>query len=194
MLKEVGALTATEESQLREPLPIKLRVVVHRPQTGFHHPVGKREILEVLDSIGPVALYGLHAIELVRAPAGRTGSMPAFGSYYVPGRIVLYEQPMPPWHLHGFTSRRTTRRLEKAGAVLTRLPDIGRTLVDWPEETLHRFMLEQVLLHEIGHHVLQHHKGKRPVRIARTRDHESFADRFAEKHHAALVKRKRQGE
>ena len=40
-------------------------------------------------------------------------------------------------------------------------------------------MLRDVLLHEIGHHVLQHGKGKRGVRIARTRDHEAFATRFA---------------
>jgi RNA-splicing ligase RtcB len=44
---------------------------------------------------------------------------------------------------------------------------------------LKHFMLEGVLLHELGHHVLQHYKGKRPVRIARTRDHEAAAERFA---------------
>jgi hypothetical protein len=52
-------------------------------------------------------------------------------------------------------------------------------------------MLEEVLLHEIGHHVLQHHTGKRPVRIARTRDHEAFAAAFAEKERAVLLKRSR---
>jgi len=71
------------------------------------------------------------------------------------------------------------------------LPDAGATLVDWPETTLRRFMLEEVLLHEIGHHVLQQHTGKRPVRIARTRDHEAFAARFAEKQRAALAKSRR---
>jgi hypothetical protein len=46
-------------------------------------------------------------------------------------------------------------------------------------------MLFDVLLHEIGHHVLQHGKGKRLVRIARTRDHEAFATRFADLYRAA---------
>jgi Zn-dependent peptidase ImmA (M78 family) len=50
-------------------------------------------------------------------------------------------------------------------------------------------MLEEILLHELGHHVLQHEKGKRPERIARTRDHEAFARRFARQLRAALRQR-----
>ena len=53
--------------------------------------------------------------------------------------------------------------------------------MSWPGETLKEFMLLDVLLHEIGHHVLQHYKGKQRVRIARTRDHEAFASAFAER-------------
>lgn len=41
-------------------------------------------------------------------------------------------------------------------------------------------MLCEVLLHEMGHHLLQHHKAKRRVRIARTQDHEAAAERFAQ--------------
>jgi Zn-dependent peptidase ImmA (M78 family) len=40
-------------------------------------------------------------------------------------------------------------------------------------------MLFDVLMHEVGHHLIQHHKGKRQARVARTRDHEAFADAFA---------------
>jgi len=115
--------------------------------------------------------------------------MPATGSYDVPGRIVLYEQPVPPWRMRGMIAPATACRLEKSGAVLTPLPEAGVTLVDWPADTLRRFMLDEVLIHEVGHHVLQHHKGKRPARIARTRDHEASAARFAEKQRAALTKR-----
>jgi hypothetical protein len=95
---------------------------------------------------------------------------------------------MLPWRLCGLLKLDVVRRLESAGAVLTLLKDVGATLVDWPQDTLRRFMLEEVLLHELGHHVLQYHKGKRPERIARTRDHEAFAARFAEKQRAALLK------
>ena len=41
--------------------------------------------------------------------------------------------------------------------------------------------LFDVLMHEIGHHLIQHYKGKRTVRRARTADHEAFADRFAQR-------------
>jgi hypothetical protein len=36
-----------------------------------------------------------------------------------------------------------------------------------------------VLMHEVGHHLIQQYKGKRRARVARTRDHEAFADGFA---------------
>jgi hypothetical protein len=138
-----------------------------------------------LEAIGPVALYGLRSVELARASSAAT-SVPAFGHYFVPGRIVLYEQPLSPWRLPGVLEAATARRLESAGAILTPLPDVSATLVDWPAARLRRFMLEEVLLHEVGHHVLQQHQGKRSVRVARTRDHEAFAARFAEKKRAAL--------
>jgi hypothetical protein len=38
----------------------------------------------------------------------------------------------------------------------------------------------------LGHHVLQQYKGKRPVRIARTRDHEAAAERFASRQRSLL--------
>jgi Zn-dependent peptidase ImmA (M78 family) len=40
-------------------------------------------------------------------------------------------------------------------------------------------MLFDVLMHEVGHHVIQQYKGKRPARVARTKDHEALAERFA---------------
>jgi hypothetical protein len=50
-------------------------------------------------------------------------------------------------------------------------------------------MLEEVLLHELGHHVLQYHKGKRLARIARTKDHETFAALFAKRQKSRLADR-----
>jgi hypothetical protein len=168
---------------------LRLRIVVRQPRKGFHHPAGKQNVLEILAAVGPVAFYGLRSVELARAPSNASTSAPAFGRYRVPGRIVLFEQPFPPWRLPGLLKVEVARRLERAGAVLSPLADVGATLVDWPQTSLRRFMLEEVLLHELGHHVLQHHKGKRPERIARTRDHEAFAARFAENQRSALRKR-----
>jgi len=161
---------------------------VRKSRPGFHHPADKQDVLEVLKAVGPVAFYGLRSIEFARSPANGSISTLVLGRYCLPGRIILFEQPLPPWRLSGLLKGDVVRRLERAHAVVTRLRDVGATLVHWPHDTLRRFMLEEVLLHELGHHELQHHKGKRPVRVARTRDHESFAARFAEKHRLALTK------
>ena len=166
---------------------MRVRIVVRESRHGFHHPADKQDVLDMLKAVGPAAFYGLRSIELARSPSNAS-IMPVFGRYCVPGRIILFEQPLQPWRLSGLLKGSVTRRLERAGAVVTRLTDVGATLVLWPHDTLRRFMLEEVLLHELGHHVLQHHKGKRPVRVARARDHESFAARFAEKQRLALMK------
>jgi hypothetical protein len=164
-----------------------IRIVVSKPQPGFHHPASKREVLSMLKSIGPSASYGLRSIEL-KGSALATNSRPVFGRYCVPGRIILFAQPAGQWRVNGVLKADLVRQMERAGARLTRLADIGVTLVDWAPGALKRFMLEEVLLHELGHHVLQHYKGKRRARVARTRDHEAFAARFAEKQGETLKK------
>lgn len=57
----------------------------------------------------------------------------------------------------------------------------------WPADTLRGFMLLDVFLHELGHHLAQQYSGKRSARIARTREHESLAERFAARCRAELV-------
>src|SRR5262249_30067183 len=98
-----------------------------------------------------------------------------------------FEQRLPPWRIAGILKPEFARRFKRAGASVTLLADVSATRVDWPGNTLRRFMVEDVFLHELGHHVLQHYKGKRSARIARTRDHETFARRFADQHRS-LVK------
>jgi len=184
----MGAIGRLDGRQTRMKFQLRPRIIIRDPQAGFHHAATKQDVIEVLEEIGPVALYGLRLIELSRAPSGHPSAVPTFGQYHVPGRILIYEQPLPPWRLPGVPPAGIARQLENAGAVLTLLPDVGATLVDWPDGMLRRFILEEVLLHELGHHVLQQHKGKRLRRIARTRDHEAFAARFAQQQRAALLK------
>src|SRR5947199_189734 len=81
--------------------------------------------------------------------------------------------------------------LSRRRALCPQLTAVCVTSVGWPKAMLQRFMLEEGLLHELGHHLLQHYKGKRPVRIARARDHEAFAARFAEKQRTALRRGRR---
>lgn len=159
------------------------RIVVGRAGEGRHHPAGKAEIAAVLRYFGEACVYGIRSIELRRGAPDRQGLH--FGRLVVPGRILLDDLPLPPWHLPGRLRRSEMARLERAGAAVERRD--GATLVAWPGETLRDFVLFDVLMHEIGHHLLQHHKGKRTARVARTRDHEAFARRFAERCRAAFT-------
>ena len=182
-LKTFGVLVSEnryDSTNIRRP-----RIIVRRARPGYHHPLSKRDILKLLDLVGSVAVYGLRCIELRHSTVTPSCRAQAFGHYQVPGKIVLYEQPLSPWRLPKLAPK-TIRQLQAAGATIITLPHAGATLVDWPGKTLHRFMLEQVLLHEIGHHVLQYHKGKRLIRIARSRDHEAFAAQFVRKQQRAL--------
>lgn len=155
-----------------------LRIHLIAPRPGFHHPARPQELRRLLDCVGPEARYGLRSIELRQAPTRRHGASPLFGRLDVPGRIVLYEQPIPPWRISGFLADGDARRMTDAGATVERLRTIEATMVHWPDHALYRFMLIEVFLHELGHHVFQHYSGKRPTRQARTRDHEAFAQGY----------------
>lgn len=174
-LKQAGVVTApaVRQSDLEWSLP---RIVERRPRTGRHHPASIADIERVLRRFGEECVYGIRSVELAHRPE-RGGAL-RFGRLAVPGRIVLYDQAVPPWHLPGGLRDDAQRRLVAAGAVLHPLGPAG-LVVEWRGASLRDFMLFDVLMHEIGHHRLQHHKGKRPVRIARTADHEAFADAFA---------------
>lgn len=179
-LKELG-IVVPDSSQERPPEWSLPRIVEKRPRSGCFHPAGKRDVARVLRFFGEECSYGVRSIELRQGSA--EGSELELGRLFVPGRIVLYDQRPSPWRLRGSTEEQALR-LERAGAELERLEG-GGLVVSWPEATLKAFMLFDVLMHEIGHHLLQHHKGKRSARIARTRDHEAYADAFALKCRAA---------
>jgi hypothetical protein len=150
------------------PLP---RVRIHRPRKGYAHPASSAEIAALLRCVGEVGTYGLRAIELRQGPALR-----------VPGTVVLYDQPPSPWWLVGRLPQGEQARLRRAGATVEEWDGGRLTVVTWPGGTLRDFMLFDVLLHEIGHHLVQQYTGKRRGRVARTRDHEAFADWFAQRY------------
>ena len=179
-LKELGIATRDSETDQQHE-PVQPRINVRRPRPGFLHPATRADVRWFFDFVGAEAVYGVKQIELAHSPGMSENSLPPFGRLVVPGRIMIYEQPLPPWQLPGVLSKKDSRRLQLAGASL----EIGQagvnTTVQWPDETLRDFMLFEVLAHEIGHHILQHNTGKRAVRIVRTRDHEAFAERFAER-------------
>jgi hypothetical protein len=157
------------------PAPVRIRVTRARP--GFHHPLGRPEIRELLAFFGPVTTYGVRSIELARLPSDDPTAI-RLATLRVPGVVLLYEQAESPWVVHGSMSKTAVDRLEHAGAVVS--TNDAATRIDWPGKTLAAFMRFDGLLHEIGHHLIQHHTGKRTARVMRTADHERRAQRFAD--------------
>jgi hypothetical protein len=179
-LKELGVVSESVAVSCRDKEPAPLpRVIVKRPRVGYFHPASRGEILDILRFFGEECTYGLRSIELVQGGSASRSSCLQLGALIVPGRIVLYDQPPSPWLLPGILSAVELERLRRAGAGVELVSETNQTIVFWHGDTLRDFMLFDVLMHEIGHHLLQHYKGKRRERIARTSDHEAFADRFA---------------
>ncbi|MFY1691096.1 hypothetical protein [Plantactinospora sp. WMMB782] len=145
------------------------------PRRGFVHPAGPADVVRVLTFFGPAAAYGLRGIELRQQPAAGTGM--AVAALRVPGIVLLFEQPATPWELSGRLTDAAMARLQRAGARVA--TGHAGTRVDWPDTTLRDFMLFDGLMHEIGHHMIQHAAHKRRTRVMRTVDHERRADAYA---------------
>lgn len=177
-LKQLG-LSNEEFSMGEVPEPKLPRISVRKPRKGYVHPASKQDIERLLLFFGERSFYGLREIQLAQAPGREAASGRLFGRLYVPGRIVLYEQPIPPWCVAGRLTRAVQESLTGAGATVELSDDGMRCIVDWTEENLRNFMLFDVLMHEIGHHLVQQFKGKRKAQVLRTGDHENSARLFA---------------
>lgn len=186
VLKGMGIVHVSSDAGTQNK-PVQPRVTVQRPQPGFFHPAGRADVLSVLEFVGPEAIYGVQHIELSRVPNTGVSALLMLGRLVVPGRIMLYEQSHPPWHISGALADGEVMLLRRAGAIVELRNEVAATIINWPGDSLRYFMLFEVLLHEIGHHILQHNKGKRSKRIARTRDHEGFAERFAQRCRSAWL-------
>ncbi|MDF1665601.1 MAG: hypothetical protein P1V97_27830 [Planctomycetota bacterium] len=159
------------------PLPM---IKEMRPRRGCCHPANKKDLAAVLRRAGEEFIYGIQSIELRQGSPG----CPVFGDYRPPGQIILYDQQASPWFLSPNPNPEDTDSFMTFGAIIQRSSTTVR--VSWPGDSLRRFMLFGVLFHEMGHHRLQHYKGKRSSRIARTRDHEDFAHLFSRRSCAAF--------
>lgn len=171
------------------PLP---RIVERRPGAGLVQAVDAAAIRDLLRFFGERSHYGLRSIELT-AGAARDLEGLVFGALVGTGVIRLYAQPEPPWLLPGAIDETELHRLVRAGARVEMAKGGLHTRVEWPGKTLRDFMLLDVFLHEIGHHIVQQYTGKRTARVRRTRDHEIFAERFARRGHERYLSARSSG-
>ena len=184
LFKEMGVAPMSGDTGARLD-QLQPRITIHRPRPGFLHPAKRSDVFRVLEFVGPEAIYGVQRIEFSRATDGDGPAHVMMGRFEAPGMITLYEQPIPPWRLTGALAKCDAILFQRAGATVEFREENAATTISWPGDTLRDFMLFEVLLHEIGHHILQHNKGKRTKQIVRTGDHEAFAGRFAQEHRTA---------
>ena len=161
--------------------PILPRVIVKRPRKGFLHPATKSDITSVLEFFGEQCYYGLDTIKLVQGSDNIASGAILLGRLEVPGTILLYDLPESPWVVNERLADTQLLRLQEAGAKIEMLASGAQCRIEWSDVDLRNFYLFDVFMHEIGHHLIQQYKGKRGVRVARTRDHEHYASLFAKR-------------
>ncbi len=164
------------------------RIIVSRPRKGCVHPASKNEIVSLLKSLGDECIYGVRSIELVQGTTSPSATRIMLATLQVPGRVLVYDHHPSPWRFLGRLEDDEALRFRGCGAWVDFSPDGIETTISWPGQTLRDLVLFEGLMHEIGHHLIQHHKGKRTKRVARTRDHEAFAESFARRCRAAHLK------
>jgi hypothetical protein len=153
----------------------RIRIIRHAPGDGYLHPAGQADVRRLLEQLSPRYRYKLHTIELRPAPPrGPHGTLP-LGRLLLPGRLILYAQPCSPWLLGGLLADDEQARLQRAGACVSMDRRSCLTVVTWPAHSLRDFMLRDVLLHELAHHVLQVRRARPAVPMARRGDHEAVA-------------------
>jgi hypothetical protein len=155
--------------------PLTVPIKVQKPLRGTMHPLTPRELRAFLAFLGPALRYGLKTICLRQDCALRNEGI-VFAEYVVPGEIHLYSIPESPWRLPFLLHAEDRMAFENYGAQIERNLEREQTTVHWSADGLMRFALHEVVAHELGHHLLQHHKGKRKLTVCRRTDHERRAE------------------
>ena len=155
--------------------PKRLTIKVQKPLPGMLHGVSCRQIHDFLDRLGPAARYGLKSIQCRQESAIRTEGI-VFAEYIIGGELRLYSLPVSPWLLPFLLHAADRDVFQRYGAQIAEDEERERTIVRWSAPGLTKYCLLEVLAHEIGHHLLQYHHGKRPAPICRRADHEKRAD------------------
>lgn len=146
-----------------------------KPPKGLHFPVTPCDIRSFLRDLGPATLYGIRSIRF-RAESAVVRSGIVFAEYVIPGEIHIYALPVTPWRLPFTLGPEDITAFAAYGARVKTDRERERTEVLWTAGDLRRYLLHEVLAHELGHHLLQYHKGKLPATICRRADHELRAE------------------
>ena len=171
--KADAALLGGQDAQAdSEALPERrLPIRVQKPLPGLIHPLHARDIRGFLEAMGPTSMYGVKCIRL-RSESGVTAQGIVFGEYLLSGEIHLYAVPSLTWKLPFEMHAADLADFARYGCRCEIDALLGQTTLAWSLAGLRDYTLYEVLAHELGHHLLQYHKGKRPAALCRRSDHE----------------------
>jgi hypothetical protein len=165
------------------------RIIHYAPGEGYAHPAGRDEVRRFLDQLPARYRYKLHAIELRPVPPAGSPTSRPLGRLLPDGRVILYAQPHSPWVLGGLLTDHEQTQLTQAGAEVSMDRRSCLTIVTWPADRLRDFMLQDVLLHELAHHLLQVRRAKSPIPATRASDHEAYAIGMTHRQATRLARR-----
>ena len=175
------AMPSLSDSAPERRLPIRAQ----KPLPGTLHPLNPRDIRGLIEALGPASLYGIPCIRL-RRECGVTPQGIVFGEYLLSGEIHLYAVPSLTWKLPYLLQDSNLAAFVRHGCHCEVEEEIERTTLIWSLSGLRTYYLYEVLAHELGHHLLQYHKGKRSATLCRRADHEKWADLHSSRVQARL--------
>ncbi len=162
-------------------VPIRLE----NPSRDFYHPVTPQDIAELLVRLPADDLRGLEMITLRRVPWSSYLRDDSFGWYDPHDRDISLRAFPVDQRLYVGERGPTERERREFDPFCTNWQrGRGGWYLQWDDESLRRFYLYDVLLHEIGHHVADR---DRPVGRTRRSSHEDFAHDYARRWRRALL-------
>lgn len=173
--REDAARLQGRPTTTHEPIAAKLPICVSKPCPGTFHPLRPRDIRGLLEQAGGASAYGLNRIRM-RYECAFLSDAVLFGEYLLAGEIHLYAVPPSPWRIPFVPAEEDIAAFRRHGARVLVSEARQMTTVEWSEEGLRGFYLYEVLAHELGHHLLHYHRGKRLAVTCRRSDHERRAE------------------
>lgn len=173
-----------------QPPEAEVRIFEEPLPAGWVYPCTVDDLREQLRTLSPVDLRGLHAVGLA---AATRRDRRANGRYSFSPRPVIRLYSFPADLQYKLPAGTHVGQIERGLAVEldfgARVEQIGRRYyVYWEAPHLHRFILEHVLPHEVGHHV--YHTRRREAGYVfkpGTRESEQFAEAYARRVHPPIA-------
>ncbi len=125
------------------------RYIVHPPRNGFIHPVTVDEVAERLSQLPSRFTHGLEVVQFSSLTRKR-GLFPCYGMQW---GVAIYLYPIDETLEELYVRPPTPQQRIEAEMYGGRwAPDGNLWILSWTEETIKDYYLNNILIHELGHH------------------------------------------